>query len=127
MRLQEYAALTAVGPRLQKNVRGIVALLVNNKLSISWQSKSEVQTDVSRLLPARAVPVRCPGDSAVAAREKPRRSTFTGLIANFPCHARIISPASFILASTRAASSSTLSSLVSGSTRQLQGIAPRWV
>src|SRR5215472_9869752 len=105
----------------------MVALLVKSRLSISWQSKSEEQTEFSGPDPARAVPLRWPGLIFLAVRLKTRISTLTGLTDSFPCQERMISLASLILALMRASSISTRSIEVSGMTRQFQGIAPRWV
>ena len=56
--LQAYAAATATGAADRPKVLlGTEAPLVMIRFSISWQSKSDVQTEFARLDPARAVPI----------------------------------------------------------------------
>src|SRR5215510_16106969 len=92
---------------------------------MSWQSKSDVQTEVSRLAPARAVPLTCRGSNDSAGLEKMLRSVFNGLSASFPIHDRTISSFSRIEACRRGMSVYTRSiSPLPGRTRQLHRIAP---
>src|SRR5262245_19246638 len=94
---------------------------------MSWQSKSELHTEFSRLAPARVVLALWSGPQSFASRTKLlAKATLSGLTASFACQLRTSSCVSRLVALQRAASIFSSWILPVGGTRHVAGSGPRW-